>query len=140
MLPEEWNYGNGGWPDNGEIDIMEHVGFNPGVVHASIHCNKYYWRINTQKTSTINVASAMDKYHVYAMEWNEDSLEIFIDSKKYFSFKNEKTGWEVWPFNKDFHFILNIAVGGAWGGQQGVDNNIFPARMFIDYVRVYKRN
>ncbi len=60
-----------------------------------------------------------DEFHVYAMEWYVDSLSIFVDSTKYFTFKNEHTGWQVWPFNKNFHFILNIAVGGDWGGQQG---------------------
>ncbi len=138
MLPTNWTYGNGGWPDNGEIDIMEHVGYDPGVIHASIHTNKYYWRINTQKTKTIKIPDVQDQFHVYAMEWYADSLSIFIDSLKYFTFYNEHTGWEVWPFNKNFHLILNIAIGGDFGGQ--VDNNIFPQQMLVDYVRVYKRN
>ena len=140
MLPTNWTYGNGGWPDNGEIDIMEHVGYDPGVIHGSIHTNKYYWRINTQKTSTIKIPDVQDQFHVYAMEWYADSLSIFVDSLKYFTFKNEHTGWEVWPFNKNFHLILNIAIGGDWGGQQGVDNSIFPQQMLIDYVRVYKKS
>ncbi len=139
MLPTEWNYGNGGWPDNGEIDVMEHVGFNPGVVHASIHTGAYNWPENTQKTSTINVPDARTNFHVYTMEWYPDSLCMFVDSTKYFTFRKESDDWRVWPFNKNFHFILNIAVGGNWGGQQGVDDNIFPARMLIDYVRVYKK-
>ncbi|MEO8399820.1 MAG: glycoside hydrolase family 16 protein, partial [Ignavibacteriaceae bacterium] len=138
MLPTNWTYGNGGWPDNGEIDIMEHVGFDPGIIHGSIHCNKYYWRINTQKTATINVSDAQDEFHVYSMEWNADSLSIFVDSTKYFTFKNEHTGWQVWPFDKNFHLILNIAVGGDWGGHQGIDYMIFPQQMLVDYVRVYK--
>jgi beta-glucanase (GH16 family) len=139
MLPTLWNYGNGGWPDNGEIDVMEHVGFNPGVVHASIHTNAYNWPENTQKTSTINVSGAQTNFHVYAMEWYPDSLCMFVDSVKYFTYVKESDDWKVWPFNKNFYFILNIAVGGSWGGQQGVDDSIFPARMLIDYVRVYKK-
>ncbi len=139
MLPAEWNYGNGGWPDNGEIDIMEHVGYDPGVVHASIHTGAYNWPENTQKTSTVNIASAQTNFHVYAMEWYPDSLCIFVDSTKYFTFQKESNDWRVWPFNKNFHFILNIAIGGNWGGQQGIDDAIFPARMLIDYVRVYKK-
>jgi len=138
MLPTEWTYGDGGWPDNGEIDIMEHVGFDQGVVHASIHTRAYYWRINTQKTSTINISDASSAFHVYAMEWYPDSMNIFVDSIKYFTFKRESDDYKVWPFNKDFHFIFNIAIGGDWGGQQGVDDSIFPQRMFIDYARVYK--
>ena len=138
MLATNWTYGNGGWPDNGEIDIMEHVGYDPGVIHGSIHTNKYYWRINTQKTKTIKIPDVQDQFHVYAMEWYADSLSIFVDSLKYFTFYNEHTGWEVWPFNKNFHLIMNIAVGGDWGGAQGIDNSIFPQKMLVDYVHVYK--
>jgi len=139
MLPEVWNYGSGGWPDNGEIDIMEHVGYDPGWVHASTHSKAYYWVINTQKTAKIYLSDVQTVYHNYILEWSEDTISIFIDSKKYFTFVNEKTGWETWPFDKDFFLILNIAVGGGWGGQQGVDDSIFPARMFVDYVRVYQK-
>jgi beta-glucanase (GH16 family) len=138
MLPTEWTYGNGGWPDNGEIDIMEHVGYNQGIVHASVHTKAYYWVINTQKTATIRIPDCSSAFHVYAMEWYPDSINIFVDNIKYFTFNRESDDYEVWPFNKDFHFIFNIAVGGDWGGQQGVDDTIFPQRMFIDYVRVYK--
>jgi beta-glucanase (GH16 family) len=138
MLPTQWAYGNGGWPDNGEIDIMEHVGYDPGWVHGSIHTKAYYWQINTQKTAKIYVPDAEVAFHVYAMEWTPEKIEIFIDSTKYFSFSNEHKGWEVWPFDKDFHLLLNIAVGGGWGGQKGVDDSIFPQKMEVDYVRVFK--
>lgn len=139
MLPTVWNLGNGSWPDNGEIDIMEHVGYDPGVIHGSIHCNKYYWRIGTQKTATIKVPDCTDTFHNYVLEWNKDEIKIFVDDKQYFSFKNEGKGWEYWPFFKDFHLILNIAIGGDWGGAQGIDNSIFPQKMEIEYVRVYKK-
>ncbi|OGU70158.1 MAG: glycoside hydrolase [Ignavibacteria bacterium RBG_16_34_14] len=139
MLPTEWTYGNGGWPDNGEIDIMEHVGFDPGVVHASTHTNEYNWPNNTQKTSIINIPDAQTNFHSYILEWSPDKMEIYVDSIKYFTNENEGTGWQSWPFDKDFHFIMNIAIGGNWGGQQGIDNSIFPQKMEIDFVRVYKK-
>jgi beta-glucanase (GH16 family) len=138
MLPTEWNLGNGGWPDNGEIDIMEHVGYDPGKVHASTHCHTYNWPNNTQKTSTINIPDAQDEFHSYIMEWYPEKIDMYVDSVKYFTSTNDGTGWEAWPFNKDFHLILNIAVGGNWGGAQGIDTTIFPQKMEIDYVRVYK--
>lgn len=138
MLPTNWTDGNGGWPDNGEIDIMEYVGYDKGKVHGSIHCNKYNWRQALQKTSILAVPDAETKFHVYAMEWYPDRIDLFVDSTKYFTFKNEDIGWQAWPFYKNFHFILNLAVGGDWGGAQGVDDNIFPRAMAIDYVRVYK--
>lgn len=139
MLPTKWDLGNGSWPDNGEIDIMEHVGYDPGVIHGSIHCNKYYWRINTQKTATIKYADAMNAFHNYVLEWDADEMRIYVDETQYFTFKNENKGWEYWPFFKDFHLILNIAVGGDWGGAQGIDNTIFPQKMEFEYVRVYKK-
>ena len=139
MLATDWTYGDGGWPDNGEIDIMEHVGFDPGWVHGSVHTRKYYHKIGTQKSSKIFVKDVTAAFHVYALEWTPEQIDVFIDSKKYFTFKNEGTGWEVWPFDKNFHFIFNIAVGGDWGGAQGVDETIFPQKMLVDYVRVYKK-
>lgn len=139
MLPTEWNLGSGSWPDNGEIDIMEHVGFDPGWVHGSVHTKKYYWQIGTQKTAKIQVADAQSAFHVYTLEWSPERIQVGIDTTKYFTFTNEGTGWEVWPFDKNFHLLLNIAVGGAWGGVQGVDDSIFPQKMEVDYVRVYKK-
>lgn len=127
------------WPDDGEIDIMEHVGFNQGTVHASIHCKKYYHSIGTQKTATIPVPDCSDSFHVYATEWDKDSVRVSVDGNTYFRFANEHTGYEAWPFDNKMFLLLNIAVGGAWGGQQGVDDSIFPKKMEIDYVRVYQK-
>ncbi len=126
------------WPDDGEIDIMEHVGFNQGVIHASTHCKKYYHSIGTQKTAITTVADCSEKFHIYALEWNADSICIFVDRKKYFTMHNEYTGNDVWPFNKPFYLLLNIAVGGFWGGAKGINDTIFPQKMEIDYVRVFQ--
>jgi beta-glucanase (GH16 family) len=140
MLPTDWTYGNGGWPDNGEIDIMEHVGYHQGFIHGSTHCLSYYWRINTQKTDTIEIPDACEKFHTYAMEWNKDSITMYVDNVRYFTSTNDGSGWKGWPFNKRFHLLLNVAIGGDWGGQKGIDNSIFPQRMEVDYVRVYQKN
>jgi beta-glucanase (GH16 family) len=126
------------WPDDGEIDIMEHVGFDPGNIHASIHCRKYYHSIGTQKTAITSVPDCMDKFHVYKMEWNAESIRIFVDDKEYFRFANEHSGRDGWPFDQPAHLLLNIAVGGDWGGQKGVDENIWPQKMEVDYVRVFQ--
>ena len=127
------------WPDDGEIDIMEHVGFDEGNIHASVHCKKYYWSIGTQKTAITKIKDCCYAFHVYAMEWNADSISIFVDDKKYFSFINEHKGKDYWPFDAPCHLLLNIAIGGDWGGQKGVDEKIFPQKMEIDYVRVYQQ-
>ncbi|GAC1441212.1 MAG: hypothetical protein NVSMB63_08610 [Sediminibacterium sp.] len=126
------------WPDDGEIDIMEHVGYDQGVIHASIHCKKYYHSIGTQKTATITIPDCSEVFHVYSLDWDAEAITMLIDNKPYFTFRNEHTGSDAWPFDKPFHLLLNIAIGGGWGGQKGIDDTIFPQRMEIDYVRVYQ--
>ncbi|SRR5579871_5620 len=127
------------WPDDGEIDIMEHVGFDPGVIHASIHCKKYNHIIHTQKTAVITVPDFADAYHVYGVVWNADSMSIWIDDKKYFSFSNEHSSYDSWPFDNPMHLLLNVAYGGNWGGAKGIDDSILPKQMLVDYVRVYQK-
>lgn len=138
MLSTDWSYG--GWPESGEIDIMEHVGYDPNVVHGSIHTKAYNHTIGTQKSSKLTIPTAPTEFHKYAVEWFEDHIDFYIDDIKYFTFNNENKGWEYWPFDKRFHLILNIAVGGNWGGIYGVDPKAFPATMEIEYVRVYQKN
>lgn len=136
MLSSDNSYGN--WPASGEIDIMEHVGYDQNNVHFSIHSQAYNHIINTQKTTTKIVSSASDSFHVYRVDWTPYAIRGFIDGAQYFEFINNNQGYTAWPFNKRFFMILNVAVGGNWGGAQGVDNNIFPQQMQVDYVRVYK--
>ena len=138
MLATEHSYGQNYWPDNGEIDIMEHVGYDPNVIHASVHTKSYYHSIGTQKTAVKTIPTSMTEFHVYRIDWTPEKIDSYIDGELYFTFKNEKTGWKEWPFDKKQHILLNLAVGGDWGGQKGVDDSIFPQKMEIDYVRVYK--
>jgi len=127
------------WPDDGEIDIMEHVGYDPGQVHASVHCKKYNHIIGTQKTAKTTVSDFAENFHVYEVEYTKDSVIVGIDNKAYFSFANEHSGYDAWPFDNKMYLLLNIAVGGNWGGQKGVDEKIWPVKMEVDYVRVYQR-
>ncbi|MFN8289639.1 MAG: glycoside hydrolase family 16 protein [Chitinophagaceae bacterium] len=127
------------WPDDGEADIMEQVGFDPGHVHASVHCNKYNHTNGTQKTNVTVVPDCSAAFHTYGMEWDRDSIRISVDDRIYFRFGNEHSGYAAWPFDNKMYLLLNIAVGGTWGGQQGVDDSAFPCRMEIDYVRMYQK-
>jgi beta-glucanase (GH16 family) len=141
--PAIWTLGTNireaGWPACGEIDIMEFVGFDPGVVHSNVHMKKYNHMKKTGKGDKLALPDASDAFHVYALEWTPDRLDFFVDDKKHFSFENEKSGVDAWPFDKDQYLILNLAIGGAWGGQKGIDDAIFPQRLTVDYVRVYQR-
>jgi beta-glucanase (GH16 family) len=80
----------------------------------------------------------MEEFHLYRVDWTPYAIRGYIDDQLLFTFVNEQKGSAAWPFDKRFHFLLNIAVGGNWGGVQGVDDSVFPAKMEIDYVRVYK--
>jgi beta-glucanase (GH16 family) len=137
MLSTDWEYG--GWPQSGEIDIMEHVGYDPGVIHGTIHTEAYNPVKRTQKEGKITVADAQDSFHVYAIDWTAKKIDFYVDEKLYHAVtKDPKDSWKGWPFDRRFHLIMNIAVGGNWGGAQGVDETIWPQRMEVDYVRVYQ--
>ncbi len=126
------------WPDDGEIDIMEHVGFDHGMINGSVHCKKYYHTIGTQKTDSIPVMDCSEHFHVYQLDWDAETIKLGVDNMVYFQFKNEHSDQTGWPFNKPFHLLLNVAIGGFWGGKFGIDDSIFPQRMEIDYVRVFQ--
>ena len=138
MLPTEWNYG--AWPSSGEIDIMEHVGFNQGVIHGTVHTKSYNHKIGTQRGKSIKLEDVSNSFHTYSIEWYPHKIMFFVDDIHYYTFNNEMMGWREWPFDTPFHLILNIAVGGGWGGQKGIDDSIWPQTMEVDYVRVYDLN
>ncbi len=128
-----------GWPACGEIDIMEYVGHDPGVVHANVHTRGFNHARGNGRGARTRVPDAEKTFHVYAVEWTPEKLEFFMDDTKYFTLDNDKTGEDSWPFDAPQYLILNLAIGGAWGGQQGIDDAIFPQRFIIDFVRVYQR-
>ncbi len=140
MMPGGWTYNDGNWPDIGEIDIMEHVGHEPGIVHASAHSKDYQWQKGTQKTAIVNIPDATEEFHSYIFEWTPDVLKAFVDDSLYFEYQNEGLGTTKWPYDKPFYLIMNIAVGGAWGGINGIDSTAFPQTMEVDYVKVYQKN
>jgi beta-glucanase (GH16 family) len=137
MLSTDNKYGE--WPKSGEIDIMENVGFKPDSIFCSIHTESFNHVIGTQKTKGIKINDPYTSFHVYAIEWDQQKINFLLDDSLVFSFSNSGNGYKEWPFDKRFHLLLNIAVGGDWGGQKGIDENIFPATMLVDYVRVYQK-
>ncbi len=137
MLPTDWVYG--GWPKSGEIDIMEHVGYDFGKVHGTIHTEAYNHSIGTQLGDVVEVNRVATAFHVYAIDWTENEIIWYVDGDEYFRFENPHKTYREWPFDKRFHLLLNIAIGGNWGGAQGVDPNLKEATMEIDYVKVFKK-
>ncbi|WP_255517998.1 family 16 glycosylhydrolase [Fulvivirga sp. M361] len=137
MLGENW--GRVGWPECGEIDIMEHVGFKKDSIFGTVHTTAFNHMKGTQVGKTIFIEKPYDDFHTYAIDWSEDRIDFLLDDMVYHHFENRHETEAEWPFNQPFHLKLNIAVGGMLGGREGVDDTIFPQRMAVDYVRVYQR-
>lgn len=127
-----------GWPKCGEIDILEYVGFDSLQIYANINTNAYNHLLKTGKGKGLIVEKPWDTYHVYAIEWTPEKIDFYCDSTKYFTFENDLKGDDnTWPFDKPHFLILNLAIGGSWGGEKGIDDSHFPHKYYIDYIRYY---
>ena len=135
MMPVNFNK----WPEDGENDIMEEVGYNPNYVSSTIHCNGYNNGGTAKEHKEKYLANAEGGWHTYACEWTEDYMAYYIDGEKYFTYTPDNKTKTYWPFNAPFYVILNLAWGGSWGGQKGVDETALPATMKVDYVRVFQK-
>lgn len=139
MMPQYSRYG--GWPKSGEIDIMEHVGYDMNNVVSSIHTEDFVHSLGTQKGASLRIED-VTVMHTYTLDWTPEEMTMRVDGTKIFTYKPTNyrmcPGYDIWPFDQEFFLILNIAVGGNWGGVQGVDDTIFPQTMSVDYIRVYQ--
>jgi len=135
MLPEAATP----WPDGGEIDIMEQVGSDPNVVHATLHSALFVHTKGTQRGAQLKVADNCEAFHRYQLDWRPDSITIGVDNHAYMRVRNDQPGGRgAWPFDAPFHMILNLAMGGNWAGAKGMDDAALPQQMLVDYVRVYQ--
>lgn len=142
--PAIWMLGDNidqvGWPHCGEIDIMEFVGYDPETVHGTIHTTAYNHLQNTERNGSLKFDDLTEAMHVYAIEWEPEEIRFYVDGQLYFTFENDGQNDDAtWPFYRPQHLKLNLAIGGDWGGAQGVDPSIYPTQFKIDYVRVYQR-
>lgn len=144
MLPSQEKHGGEHWLDNGEIDLVEHVGHAPDTVHTTVHTRAYNALKGNQRESTVHVPDARSAFNMYALEWTPSEIRGYVNDRQHFSFKNERRAdpeadYRHWPFDQPFHLVMNLAVGGTWGGAEGIDPSIWPQRLEVDYVRVYER-
>ena len=141
IWPAFWMMGNDfdqvGWPNNGEIDIMEHVGFEPNLTHGALHGPGYSG--DTPINGTHDLGESADaNYHVYAVEWDENGIDWYVDDINFYSVtRSEVEQYGNWVYDHPFFFLLNIAIGGSWPGEPDGTSQ-FPQRMYVDYVRVYQ--
>ncbi|MUP44936.1 glycoside hydrolase family 16 protein [Gramella sp. BOM4] len=121
------------WPASGEIDILEYVGREPGMVYTSLHTPASHGEtINTRKT---RIEGIEDGYHIFKAVWTEDFIEFFVDGKQVYKFIPDAYDDEHYPFRKDFYMLVNMAIGGNFGGHD-VDDSIFPVKYYVDYIKV----
>jgi len=134
MLPVDMKV----WPDDGEIDIMEQVGADPNVIVASLHTKLYNHKLGTQRSAQKLVRTSCDAFHVYQLDWRPDLITIGVDGRGILRVRNNVPGGKgAWPFTNPYKMILNLAIGGDWGGMKGIDDAALPQRMQVDYVRVW---
>ncbi|MBA6381506.1 family 16 glycosylhydrolase [Colwellia sp. BRX10-6] len=127
------------WPNSGEIDIMEHVGYDMQTIHGTVHNKAYYWANWEQRKGSIEGQDVEKAFHLYSVEWTPESITVLFDNVPYFFYSNESSGWRAWPYDHPYHVILNLAIGGMWGKAGGpIDDSIFPVSMEVDFVRIFK--
>lgn len=137
MMPTYDEYG--GWPKSGEIDIMEYVGWDANKLYFTTH----YEGTNgtghqSSGSNTSAISQPYNQYIKFTLIWSPTKMEWYANDKKYFTYNKTADNSKVWPFNKMFYLILNLAYGGDWGGQNGIDDTKLPHKFYIDYARVYQ--
>lgn len=139
IWPAIWLLGSNieevGWPGCGEIDVLEYLGREPGHIFTSLHTSDSYGNtVNTQKTK---IEGIEDGFHLFAMDWDPDQIRFFVDGEMVYRFNPEERTEAIWPFDQPFYLILNMAIGGNFGGPE-IDETIFPQEFIIDYIRIFK--
>lgn len=141
LWPAFWMLGSNftrvGWPDSGEIDIMEYLGKEPDLIIGTLHGPGYSGALGISKWSRQNYPIA-DDFHTFAIEWDENQISWFYDGVKYHTVTREDVGNRTWVFDQPFFFIINLAVGGTLGGFVSPQTT-FPVQYLVDYVRVYEK-
>lgn len=142
MMPLFNRYGI--WPQSGEIDMVEYVGYEPNVIHAATHTRKLNHTLNNNPTFSRNLADAETQFHDFEMIWLPGEITMAVNGINYATFRyvpgihQDVPHHHVFPFHEEFYFIINLAIGGNWGGVQGIDNTIFPTTLEVDYLRLYQ--
>ena len=138
LWPAFWmlgaNISEVGWPKSGDIDILEYVGKEPNTIYTSLHTQDSFGNtLNTKKTVIKDIEKG---FHIYGIDWTKDKIDFYVDDKVVYTFAPKDRSIEVWPFDQPFYIIVNLAVGGNFGGPE-IDDSVFPQEFIIDYIKVY---
>ena len=139
LWPAFWMLGSNisdvGWPLCGEIDILEYVGKEPNTIFTSLHTQDSHGNTINSKKGVIE--GIEEGFHTYVLDWNKEKMDFYIDDVLFYTFSPQERSPEIWPFDQPFYFIVNLAVGGNFGGPE-VDDSIFPQEFVVDYIKVYQ--
>ena len=139
VWPAFWLLGSNidevGWPLSGEIDVLEYVGRAPQEIFTTLHTQDKNG--DFANTKTTHIPKIEEGFHVYAAEWDAESIAFFVDGVKVYTFAPKEKTAAIWPFDQPFYLLLNLAIGGHFGGPE-VDDDIFPQEFIVDYIRVYQ--
>lgn len=139
LWPAIWMLGSNidevGWPLCGEIDILEYVGREPDMVFNTVHTQDSHG--NTMNTKKTGIEDIEEGFHIYTANWTPEKIEFFVDNELLYTYSPKQKTHNTWPFDQPFYIILNVAIGGNFGGPD-IDDSILPQEFVIDYVRVYK--
>lgn len=136
--PAIWMLGSNittvGWPASGEVDIMEHAGNRQGIIQSSLHTSSSYG--NTSNTGSQTLTDVSTAFHIYAVEWTSEKMVFSVDGIVHYTYNPATKNNSTWPFDAKQFLILNVAMGGTYGG--AIDPDFTQSSMEIDYVRVYQ--
>jgi len=139
IWPAFWMLGSNisqvGWPKCGEIDILEYVGKDPHMVYTTLHTQDSHGNsINSKKTK---IDTIEEGFHVYAVDWTKEKMDFIVDDVVVYTFNPNVKNDNTWPFDQKFFILVNMAIGGNFGGPD-VDDSIFPQEYILDYIKVYQ--
>jgi len=135
MMPQD----SAPWPQGGEIDILEQVGSQPNVAHATLHTSLFNHMNHNGRGAERAVPTSCSAFHRYQLSWTADAITIGVDDRAYMRVKNDQPGGRgAWPFDAPFYLILNLAMGGDWAAAKGIDDAALPQRFEVDYARVWE--
>ena len=138
MMPEENKFGN--WPKSGEIDIMEHNGHNLNKIYCCLHTEAHNHRNGDPYEKIIKIPNLSDDFQTFSLLWTKSEIAYYLNDKELVTYKkgnhNRDLTHKGWPFDEEFYLIINLAMGGMFGGK--VDMNSFPQKFIIKDIKIYQ--